>query len=200
MARFGTLLPDNDERRAMLPEALAGRLSYDTYAQLPADGRRWEFLDGEVHVTPAPSPAHQFAVVRLSHALDTCSPAFGESHVVLVSPVDVILADDEIVQPDIVVARSGQLSPRGIEGAPPLIAEVLSPGRPSLDRDVKARRYAAHGVRRYWIVDPLAKSVECYELRDGGYLLQGRAGRDDVLTLSDLPGLAIDLARVWLPA
>lgn len=184
----------------MPPEVLAGRLSYETYAQLPADGRRWEFLDGEVHVTPAPSPAHQFTVVRLSHALDTCSAAFGDGHVVLVSPVDVILADDEIVQPDIVVARAAQLSSRGIEGAPPLIAEVLSPTRPGLDRDVKARRYAAHGVPRYWIVDPLAKSIECYDLQGDGYALQGHAGRADVLTLGGLPGLAIDLARVWLPA
>ena len=138
--------------------------------------------------------------MRLSHALDSSSAAFGEGHVVLVSPIDVILADDEIAQSDVVVARSGQLSPRGIEGAPPLIAEVLSPGRPSLDRDVKARRYAAHGVRRYWIVDPLARSLECYELRGDVYVLQGHAGLTDVLTLDDLPGLAIDLARVWLPA
>jgi Uma2 family endonuclease len=183
----------------MLPEVLAGRLSYDTYAQLPADGRRWEFLDGEVHVTPAPSPAHQFTVVRLSHALDACAGAFGGGHVVLVSPVDVILADDEIVQPDVVVARSAQLSPRGIEGTPPLIAEVLSPGRPSLDRDVKARRYAAHGVPRYWIVDPLAHTLECYALHGGGYVLQRRGNRGDTLALDDLPGLAIDLARLWLP-
>jgi len=184
----------------MPPEVLAGRLSYDAYAQIPADGRRWEFLDGEVHMTPAPSPAHQFTVVRLSHALDNCSAAFGAGHVVLVSPVDVILADDEIVQPDIVVARSGQLSARGIEGAPPLIAEVVSPSRPALDRDVKARRYAAHGVQRYWIVDPLARSLECYGLHADGYVLQGHAERTDVLTLGDLPGLAIDLARIWLPA
>ena len=184
----------------MLPEAVAGRLSYEVYAQLPADGKRWEFLEGEVFVTPAPSPAHQFTVVRLSHALDSGSAAFGAGHVVLVSPVDVILADDEIVQPDVVVARSAQLSVRGIEGAPPLIAEVLSPARPSLDRDVKARRYAAHGVQRYWIVDPLARSIECYELQRDGYVLRGRAGQEDLLTLDDLPGLAIDLARVWLPA
>lgn len=183
----------------MPPEVLAGRLSYETYAQLPADGRRWEFLDGEVHVTPAPSPAHQFTVVRLSHALDTCSAAFGEGHVVLVSPVDVILADDEIVQPDIVVARAVQLSPRGIEGAPPLVAEVLSPTRPALDRDVKARRYAVHGIHRYWIVDPLAKSIECYGLQGDRYVLQASAERDGVVTLASLPGLAIDLARVWLP-
>jgi hypothetical protein len=48
-----------------LPDPLASTtLSYAAYAEIPADGQRWEFLDGEVFVTPAPSPAHQFAVPR----------------------------------------------------------------------------------------------------------------------------------------
>lgn len=81
-----------------------------------------------------------------------------------------ILNDAEIVQPDVVVARRGQVSGRGIEGAPPILVEVLSPTRPSLDREVKARRYAANGVERFWLVDPASRTLECFDLVDGRYV------------------------------
>jgi hypothetical protein len=83
-------------------------LSYAAYAEIPADGQRWEFLDGEVFVTPAPSPAHQFAVMRLCRFLEDNVPTFGDDAIAFVSPIDVILNDSEIVQPDVVVARRGQ--------------------------------------------------------------------------------------------
>jgi Uma2 family endonuclease len=184
----------------MSGRALTKPLSYEAYSQLPNDGRRWEFLDGDVHVTPAPSPAHQFTVLGLARALEDHLAAFGPDHILFVSPIDVILADDEIVQPDIVVATRAQVSARGIEGAPRFIVEVLSPARPALDRDVKARRYAVHGVARYWIADPAARSVECYALERGAYTLEGSFGADGDLRLDRLPGLTIDLTRLWLPA
>jgi Uma2 family endonuclease len=105
-------------------------LSYAAYAEIPADGQRWEFLDGEVFVTPAPSPLHQFTVQELWRFLDDNLAAFGDDTMAFVSPIDVILNDAEIVQPDVVVARRGQVSDRGIEGAPPLLVEVLSPAGP----------------------------------------------------------------------
>ena len=135
-------------------------LSYAAYAEIPADGQRWEFLDGEVFVTPAPSPAHQFAVQRLHRFLEDNQAAFGDDAIAFVSPIDVILHDAEIVQPDVVVACRRQVSGRGIEGAPPLLVEVVSPTRPGLDREIKAKRYAENGVERFWLVDPLARTIE----------------------------------------
>jgi len=153
-----------------LPDPLASTtLSYAAYAEIPADGQRWEFLDGEVFVTPVPSPAHQFAVQRLCRFLEDNLPAFGDDAIAFVSPIDVILNDDEIVQPDVVVARRGQVSDRGIEGAPPLLVEVVSPTRPGLDREIKARRYAANGVERFWLVDPVARTMECFRLTGSDY-------------------------------
>ena len=173
-------------------------LSYAAYAEIPADGQRWEFLDGEVFVTPAPSPAHQFAVMRLCRFLEDNLAAFGDDAIAFVSPIDVILHDAEIVQPDVVVARRGQVSGRGIEGAPPLLVEVLSPARPSLDREIKARRYAANGVERFWLVDPVARTVECFRLVEGRYQLTATGRGDGPLVIADLAGVTIALDRLWL--
>ena len=94
-----------------LPDPLASTtLSYAAYAEIPADGQRWEFLDGEVFETPAPSPLHQFAVQELWRFLDKRLAAFGDDTIAFVSPIDVILNDAEIVQPDVVVARRAQLA------------------------------------------------------------------------------------------
>ena len=172
-------------------------LSYAAYAEIPADGQRWEFLDGEVFVTPAPSPLHQFAVQELWRFLDDNLAAFGDDTIAFVSPIDVILNDAEIVQPDVVVVRRGQVSGRGIEGAPVLLAEVLSPARPSLDREVKARRYAANGVERFWLVDPAARTVECFDLVEGRYVPAAGAGGAEALAIG--PGLQLELARLWMP-
>jgi Uma2 family endonuclease len=173
-------------------------LSYAAYAEIPADGQRWEFLDGEVFVTPAPSPAHQFTVMRLGRFLEDNLTAFGDDTIAFVSPIDVILHDAEIVQPDVVVARRGQVSGRGIEGPPPLLVEVVSPTRPGLDREIKARRYAANGVERLWLVDPVARTVECFHLVDGRYQLTASGRGDGPLVIADLPGLAVALDRLWL--
>jgi Uma2 family endonuclease len=183
-----------------VPSQLASTaLSYAAYVEIPADGRRWEFLDGEVYVTPAPSPAHQFAVQRLFQLLDGNLAALGQDVIAFVSPIDVILSDSEIVQPDVVVARLSQVSDRGIEGAPPLLVEVVSPTRPHLDREIKARRYAAHGVERYWLVDPVTRRFDGFRLRDGVYMGTASGTGDEAVEISDVPQLRIDLPRLWLP-
>ncbi|MEO5823652.1 MAG: Uma2 family endonuclease [Vicinamibacteraceae bacterium] len=174
-------------------------LSYAAYAEIPADGQRWEFLDGEVFVTPAPSPAHQFAVLRLGRFLEDNLAAFGDDAIAFVSPIDVILNAAEIVQPDAVVAHRSQVSSRGIEGAPTLLVEVVSPTRPSLDREIKARRYAANGVAHFWLVDPVARTMECFELGEGRYALTAAVSGQERVALAHPPGLSLDLARLWMP-
>jgi Uma2 family endonuclease len=174
-------------------------LSYAAYAEIPDDGRRWEFVDGEVYATPAPSPAHQFAAQRLFRLLEDNLASFGSDVIAFIAPIDEVLSDSEIVQPDVVVARFSQVSERGIEGAPALIVEVTSPTRPHLDRDVKARRYAVHGVERYWLVDPVERRLECLRLAGGVYNATVQGTGNDVVALEDLHGLRVDLQRVWLP-
>ena len=106
-------------------------LTYKDYEALPADGRRYEIHEGELHVTPAPSPQHQMIVLNIATLLHSHVKAkrIGE---VLIAPLDVILSDTTIVQPDIVYldsVRCGAISRRGVEGPPTLVVEVLSPSK-----------------------------------------------------------------------
>jgi len=109
-------------------------LTYKDYEALPADGRRYEIHDGELSVAPAPSPQHQMVSRNLFRILDGYVRVRGIGEV-LYAPIDVILSDTSIVQPDIVyldtavqpdivyldTAQLGRISRRGIEGAPTLV-------------------------------------------------------------------------------
>jgi len=117
---------------------------------------------------------------------------------VLVSPVDVILTDNDIVQPDIVVvAHTDQVSARGIEGAPLIVVEVLSPATAQYDRTTKAQRYAALAVLHYWLADPLSEQMECYRLAEGPYQLVVTGGTESAVSHPDFPGLHIPGPALW---
>lgn len=174
---------------------LKTRLDYDDYCAIPPDGKRYELLDGQVHVTPAPSPLHQRLVLRLARAPQD---HFEEPAEVFVSPIDVILTPHDVVQPDLVVVTDpSQVSTRGIEGAPLLVIEVLSPATTVYDRTTKAQRYAALGVPHYWLVDLETRSIQCFRRREAAYQPVGSFGPDDTLTHPDFPDLRLGLAALW---
>jgi Uma2 family endonuclease len=114
------------------------------------------------------------------------------------APIDVILGRHDVAQPDLlVVTNPDQISGRGIEGAPLLTVEVLSPSTRRHDRGVKMQRYAALGVPHYWIVDPEGKWIECYRLEGGTYRHLVTAEGNNQLTISEWPDLIISLADLW---
>jgi len=97
---------------------LKRKLEYRDYARLPSDGKYYEILDGRLYVTPAPSPLHQRVSKRLQRKLEDYFEARGLGEV-FNAPIDMILGRHDIAQPDLlVVANPGQISRRGIEGAP----------------------------------------------------------------------------------
>ena len=75
--------------------------------------------------------------------------------------------------------------------------EVLSPSTRRVDRGVKLALYRRAGVGEYWIVDPVARSVEKYRRR--GDALPSAGVFADAVTFDGLPGVAVDLARVGNP-
>jgi Uma2 family endonuclease len=173
-------------------------LDYGDYACIPPDGKRYELLEGDLHVTPAPSPLHQWVSKRLQRQLEAYFEARGLGRV-FNAPLDVILTPHDVVQPDLVVVTdSAQLSARGIEGAPALLVEVLSPGTVSYDRATKSRRYAALGVPHLWLLDPDSRRLECYRLEGSGYRSVIQAEGDDVVEHPDWPGLVIRLGDLRL--
>lgn len=142
--------------------------SYAEFARLPDDGNRYEVIDGELCVTPAPNPIHTRIAFKLASLLE----AFVALHRlgwVTPAPVDVLLGDDDYVQPDVVFVRRERgvdITERGIEVPPDLVVEVLSPSTAFRDRGVKRERYAAFGVPEYWIIDPVAHRAEVYRLAE----------------------------------
>lgn len=176
---------------------LKQKLDYSDYAGIPPDRNRYEILEGDLHVTPAPSPLHQRVSKRLQRRLEAYFEAQGLGEV-FDAPIDVILTLHDVVQPDLVVVTDpAQISRRGIEGSPTLLVEVLSPSTRDQDRTVKARRYAALGVAHYWLVDPEARRLECYRAEGGAYALVVQGEGDASLSHPDWPGLALPLADLW---
>ncbi len=176
---------------------LKAKLDYDDLATAPEDGHRYELLDGDLFVTPASSPQHQRASKRLQRQLERYfeERGFGE---VFNAPLDVILTFRDVVEPDLVVVTDArQISQRGIEGAPTLVVEILSPSTAQHDRTVKAKRYEATGVPHYWVVDLEAQRLDCYRLTDHQYVLAVSVSRDQRFEHPDWPDLRIDPRVLW---
>lgn len=174
-------------------------LTYKHYEALPADGRRYELHEGELSVTPAPGTRHQRILRNLTDILWQRVKAAGLGEIFF-APIDCILSDITIVQPDIVYldpTRAHLVSDRGIEGPPTLVVEVVSPSTTLIDRSTKSQLYARHGVPYYWIVDPEARTVEAYSLAAGGYQLVTRAAGSAPVALPPFPDLALIPASLW---
>lgn len=141
-------------------------LTYEDYANMPDDGMRYELAAGQLEaMTPAPHPKHQLVLQQLMDLLkDTCNT----DYIVFLAPVDVILSDIEVRQPDLIMLHRSRLSlltNRGIEGPPDLVAEVLSPSTIKRDREDKRRSYSKYGVPEYWIIDMNNGHLEQYVLQ-----------------------------------
>jgi Uma2 family endonuclease len=177
--------------------------TYRDYEALPNDRRRYEIHDGELCVTRAPSLEHQIIASNLVRALMRHVPGVAPG-LLLFAPLDVILSDrpdaTTIVQPDIVYIAPDRMSitsRRGLEGAPTLAAEILSPSTRTIDRVVKRRLYARYGTPCLWLVDPDARVVEAFVLEGDRYVLAVSAAGSDAVDLPPFTGLGLVLDALW---
>jgi Uma2 family endonuclease len=128
---------------------------YSDYARLPDDGNRYEVIDGELLVTPSPSPLHQRASVRLTVLLDSYVERHGLG--VVIHDVDLLFQTGQFLRPDILVVPTSSrpgITNRGIEMAPLLVVEILSPTSGSIDLVRKPARYGDFDIPEYWVLDP----------------------------------------------
>lgn len=147
-------------------------LTYEDYALLPQDGRRWELVAGDFVVSPAPTSQHQAVVFELSGQFREQLRNRKLARV-LPSPIDVIFDRTNTVQPDLVVvkmARKSIITRRGIDGVPDLVVEVVSPNNPAQDLVLKRHVYERFKVPEYWIVDPDERSVLVLALEGKSYV------------------------------
>ncbi len=165
----------------------------------PDDGNRYEVIDGDLVVTPPPGWSHQRAIMNLSGAIWAYLRR-NDVGFVVPAPTGVVLDPETGVEPDVVYVsreRASIISERGVEGAPDLVVEALSPSTAARDRGIKMRRYATASIPHYWILDPRAQTLEVYRLGAEGYELIGIFKAHDVFRPEVFPGLEIPINELW---
>ena len=134
----------------------------DDLEDLPNDSYRYEIIDGELYVTPAPSWTHQMAIGELFKLLDAYADGRAVGYVYF-APADVEFSPRRVVEPDLfVVPRLGTARPQRFSdvGRLLLAVEVLSPGTARADRVAKRTLFREEGVAEYWIVDLDSRLIE----------------------------------------
>ena len=174
------------------------RLTYQDYANLEGD-ERYELLDGELILVGSPNENHQIASMKIGYRMYS----FVEENdlgQVFHAPYDVLFTDTDVVQPDILFVskeREHIRTPANIQGAPDVIVEVLSPSSVRRDWHDKRGLYASHGVREYWIVDPVHQIVSVLLLQDGELEVDGTYTEGDAVASTTLEGFSVGLDEIF---
>ncbi len=174
-------------------------LTYEDYLDLPDDGKRYEILEGELAVTPAPNVSHQWTLFKLGLILGSHVEEH-ELGTVLCAPCDVLLSEISVVQPDLLfVAREREsiVEHQYVKGPPDLVVEILSPGTAHRDQGAKRQLYAQHGVPYYWLIEPVNRELLVFQLDAGDYRQVAAARGNETLVAPPFPNLTIPLARLW---
>ena len=172
-------------------------VTYDDYAAMPDDGNRYEIIDGVLEMmSPGPMTVHQGVSGELFLFLQSCR----SEYVMFLAPFDVILSRTTVLQPDILMIHRSRIEivkPHGVEGAPDLVVEILSPSTRKRDKVVKAAAYAKHRVPEYWLVDPEARTLEQYRLDGERYELAQTYEEEDRVSSDKLPCVSFMLGEVF---
>ena len=172
------------------------RYTSEDYWNLP-EGRRAELIDGQFYDMAPPSPMHQELVMELSATLRDYIKKNGGPCKVYPAPFAVFLNEDDrnYVEPDIsVICDSSKVDNRGYQGAPDFIIEIVSPSSQRMDYLTKLFKYRTAGVREYWIVNPLQRTVQVYSFE--GTEDSTQYSFDDEITVTIYGDLKICVANL----
>ena len=174
------------------------KFTYADYRNAPED-KRYELLDGDLVVTPAPGEAHQRASRNLTILLGQSVKLSGVGHV-YAAPFDVVLSDTDVVQPDLLFVpneRAHIITDENIQGAPDLVVEILSPSTAERDQTFKRTLYAKHGVKEFWLVDTAAKTVTVLLRDPQGFAVVGVCGEGQTLNSPTLTGFTFNPDEIF---
>jgi Uma2 family endonuclease len=178
----------------------ATKMSAAEFLALPEDPKRtrYELVNGEVIVSPSPNLDHSYTNTRLTLLLGNHI----EQHRLglLFGDVDTYFTPDDVRRPDIFYftqARTDVIGEDFVEAPPDLCIEILSPSNSRSDRTEKFELYRKCGVPHYWIVDPMAHTIEAFELRGARYELAGSGKSGDTVRLPPFPDLDIVVSTLW---
>lgn len=187
----------------MLPNAK----KEDAYAQLLAlpETLIGEIVNGQIHTQPRPSGPH--ALVCSSLEIDIGS-AYHKGRGgpggwwILVEPEIHFIRDTEVLVPDLAGWRRERMPDMPVdqrfEVVPDWVCEVLSPATAKKDRIQKMPVYAHYGVNFLWLVDPLARTLETFDLQGGRWLVSGVFKDDDKVSAPPFSEMALDLSELWV--
>lgn len=192
--RLPMVTPAND-----MPGPKQGEWTYDTYAALPDDGKRYEVVNGVLYMSPSPSVAHQKVVGRFFYYL-LSHVELTNRGTVLGAPIDVVLSPKDVFQPDVLVILNAgleKIKELKVIGAPDLVVEVESPGTATQDRNKKYQVYAQAGVPEYWIANPGTRTVEVLVLDGSEYRSLGVFRGQSTLPSRVVPGLPVHVEQFF---
>ena len=174
-------------------------LTVENYKILPETGPRYQLIEGDLYMAPAPNRYHQ----DISRNLEYILLDYLHEHPIgklYHAPFDLYLDDYNVFQPDILVVlndRRSILTDAGAEGAPDFVVEILSPKTARLDRDNKRRVYATSGVRELWIIAPETRTIEVYLLPVDPATPVAIYDADAVFESALFPGLQFDARKIF---
>ena len=174
------------------------KFTYEDYLNAPED-KRYELLDGELVMTPAPGERHQSVSALLGSKLVLFAYESSLGRVYF-APFDVVLSNVDVVQPDLLFVsneRDHIITPANIQGVPDLVVEILSPSTAERDKTFKRALYANHGVNEYWMVDTTAKDITVLLLSERGYEIVDTYGEGATLTSPTLQGFALNIGDLF---
>jgi Uma2 family endonuclease len=180
------------------PEVRPRKLTRYDYYDLPESGPRYQLIDGDLFMAPAPDRAHQHYSGNLEYLLRRYLES-NPAGLIYHAPFDVELNELNVYQPDIVFVRkerSALFTEHGIVGGPDLVIEVLSPKTARFDLGMKRVNYFRSDVEELWIIDPKLKQVAVYKRTDpDNPLLNAKTG--DKLTTELLPGFVLSVDAIF---
>lgn len=178
---------------AFSPFVGIGPYRAEDYFKLP-EGEPIELIRGRLVVSPCPLPKHQVILSLLADLfLDVSRRSGGLS---MFAPMDVVLSDDTILQPDLLYLTKQRLHivKNRVEGPPDLVVEIIS-GTARRDRVEKLDLYARYGVPEYWIVEPQSQVIEFLINEGGRFVVQSPS--NDCYQSPRLSEVVIQLAEFW---
>jgi len=171
-------------------------LPYYTYEDWLNWEGQWELIDGIPYaMSPMPVPKHQIIASNLTiefgNQLKKCKGCK------VIQPVDYKVADDIIVQPDLLIV-CGDINKKYLDFSPSLVVEILSPSTALKDRHSKFQIYEQQQIKYYLIVAPDKEEVEVFEFADATYQLK-QSGREFTYTFNFEEGCTatVDFKEIW---
>jgi len=141
-----------------------GSYTLDDYLALPED-QRVELIEGVIYDMGAPTAYHQLIGGEVYRQISNYIHDHKGPCIPFIAPTDVQLDCDNrtIVQPDVlIVCDRSKINQHRVFGAPDFVLEVLSPSTRNKDIFIKGAKYMQAGVREYWMVDPMKKTIVTY--------------------------------------